>query len=104
MIPLQSIKGVYLITDKSNGKKYVGSAYGDYGLWSRWETYILTGHGWNEGLVNVLSENGIDYARENFQFSLLEFYSMKIDNQVIINREQYWKEVLCTRQFGYNMN
>lgn len=65
------------MTDKSNGKMYVGSAYGDYGIWSRWET---------------------------FQFSLLEFYSMKIDNQVVINREQYWKEVLCTCWFGYNLN
>lgn len=104
MIPLQSIKGVYLITDKSNGKMYVGSAYGDYGIWSRWETYILTGHGWNEGLTTVINECGIEYARENFQFSLLEFYSMKIDSDVVRGREQYWKEVLCTRQFGYNLN
>ena len=42
---LEHIKGVYLITDKSNGKKYVGSAYGDYGVWARWSCYIGTGHG-----------------------------------------------------------
>ncbi len=29
---LQNIKGVYLIADRSNGKKYVGSAYGDSGI------------------------------------------------------------------------
>jgi hypothetical protein len=33
---IESVKGVYLITDKSNNKRYVGSAYGDSGIWSRW--------------------------------------------------------------------
>lgn len=101
---LMNVKGVYLITDKSNGKHYVGSAYGDTGIWSRWSIYVYTGHGWNEGLSELIKLTGIDYARKNFQFSLLEFYSMKIDDRVIIAREQYWKEVLCSRQFGYNRN
>jgi hypothetical protein len=30
---LENVKGVYLIVDKSNGKMYVGSAYGDTGIW-----------------------------------------------------------------------
>jgi hypothetical protein len=33
---LEHAKGVYLITDTSNGKRYVGSAYGVTGIWSRW--------------------------------------------------------------------
>lgn len=101
---LLNVKGVYLIVDKSNGMKYVGSAYGDTGLWSRWEQYIYTGHGWNMGLTDLLVEKGIDYARDNFQFSILEFYSMKTDDQYIISREQHWKGVLCTNTFGYNRN
>lgn len=101
---LMSVKGVYLIIDKSNGKKYVGSAYGDTGLWSRWECYVNTGHGWNQGLSELISETGIEYARANFQFSILEFYSMRTDDQFIINREQHWKRVLCSNQFGYNRN
>ncbi len=36
---LESVKGVYVIYDKSSGKKYVGSAYGDTGIWSRWSSY-----------------------------------------------------------------
>lgn len=99
---LMSVKGVYLIIDKLNGKKYVGSAYGDTGLWSRWECYVNTGHGWNQGLSKLISEAGIEYARENFQFSIVEFYSMRTDDQFIINREQHWKRVLCSNQFGYN--
>ena len=70
---LTNIKGVYLITDKSNGKKYVGSAYGDSGIWSRWECYIGTGHGWNDEFTKLIAEKGIEYARDNFKFTLIGF-------------------------------
>lgn len=99
---LENVKGVYLIVDRSNGKMYVGSAYGDSGIWSRWECYIGTGHGWNDQLTKLIKAKGIEYARENFYFSVLEFRSMRTDDQVIINREQYWKRVLQTCEFGYN--
>jgi len=101
---LQNVKGVYLIVDKRNGKMYVGSAYGESGIWSRWSCYIGTGHGWNDELTILIKANGIDYARENFQFSILEYRPMKTDDQVIIDREQYWKRVLLSGVFGYNKN
>ena len=41
-------KGVYLITDRSTGKLYVGSAYGATGVLGRWETYIKSGYDKNE--------------------------------------------------------
>lgn len=44
---LQNQKGVYLLTDKSNGKMYVGSAYGENMILGRWIAYIATGHGGN---------------------------------------------------------
>jgi hypothetical protein len=69
---LENAKGVYLITDSSNGKRYVGSAYGTTGLWSRWACYIGTGHGYTDELTRVIKENGIEYARINFRFALLE--------------------------------
>lgn len=104
-VALENVKGIYLIVDKSNGKKYVGSAYGDYGIWSRWSTYTYTGHGYNDELVEMIKKNGIEYARKNFQFAILELRSMKTDDDTIINRESYWKEVLLTRgDFGYNKN
>ena len=42
---LELIKGVYLITDTNTEKRYVGSAYGGAGIWSRWSDYAWTGHG-----------------------------------------------------------
>ena len=101
---LENIKGVYQIIDKSNGKKYVGSAYGQDGIWSRWACYMGTGHGWNDELITLINKKGIDYARQNFKFSLLEYRPMKTDDTVVIDRESYWKEVLLSRDFGYNKN
>lgn len=102
---LENIKGVYVIIDKSNGKKYVGSAYGDFGIWARWGIYIGTGHGFNDELTKIIAENGITYAQKNFRICLLEYRSMKTDDSIIINRECFWKEALLSRgEFGYNRN
>lgn len=102
---LENIKGVYVIFDKLTGKKYVGSAYGDYGIWSRWSVYIETGHGWNDELTKIIEKEGIDYARKNFRITLLEYRSVRTDDNVIIERENYWKDALLSRgKFGYNKN
>lgn len=102
---LCNVKGIYLIRDKSNGKKYVGSAYGDVGIWSRWQCYVETGHGFNDELTQIIDQNGIEYARENFHFCLLEYRAMKTDDRIIIERENYWKEALGSRGlYGYNKN
>ena len=34
-IALSNISGIYLIADLTNGKQYVGSTYGDFGIWQR---------------------------------------------------------------------
>lgn len=102
---LENVEGVYLIADKSNGKKYVGCAYGDAGVWARWSCYIGTEHGWNDELTTLIAREGLDYARRNFRISLLEYRSAKTDDRVIIEREGYWKEALLSRgQCGYNKN
>lgn len=102
---LENVKGIYAILDKTNGKKYVGSAYGDFGIWSRWSCYIGTGHGWNDELTKIIKKHGFDYAKENFRLTLLEYLPMKTEDSVVINRESFWKEALLSRgDFGYNKN
>ncbi len=97
---LQNQKGVYLITDISNGKKYVGSAYGENMILGRWKSYIKTGNGGNVGLKNLK----FDHIKENFRYSILDIYKSTTNDQEIIERENWWKEVLQSRQFGYNEN
>lgn len=97
---LQNQKGVYLLTDKSNGKMYVGSAYGKDMILGRWKAYATTGHGGNEGLKKLT----FDHIKQNFRYSILDIYKSTTDDQIIIARESWWKDVLQSRQFGYNEN
>ena len=101
---LENVKGVYLLTDKKTGKSYVGSAYGDAGIWSRWLQYINTFHGWNDQMVSLVNKKGKKYIKENFKFSILEIHGMFVADEQIIQRESYWKEKLMTREHGYNSN
>ena len=102
---LENQKAVYLITDKESGKMYVGSATSDYGmLLQRWRSYIANGHGGNKELIELVERKGIDYIKTNFYYSILENYNARVDDQVILERESWWKETLQTRIFGYNSN
>lgn len=100
---LSFVKGVYIITDKNNGKIYVGSAYGAESFWSRWSSYARNGHGGNKELKKIIRKSGIGYA-SNFQFSILEIRSSITDSEEIITRETHWKNVLKSKEFGYNEN
>lgn len=97
---LQNQKGVYLLVDSNTGRKYVGSAYGEDMILSRWENYLQTCHGGNKRL----KELGADYIKDYFYFTILETFNKNTD-KIIIDRESHWKEVLQTRgDFGYNEN
>lgn len=103
-IALEHMKGVYVIHDQGTGEPYVGSAYGDTGIWSRWSSYAATLHGGNVGLKAHLAAKGEDYFRQNMRFALLEFWSMRTEDQHVIDRETYWKGVLLSRSLGHNKN
>ena len=53
---LMHCQGVYLITDIETGLRYVGSAYGEEGIWSRWGSYFQTGGHGNNKLIKKLLE------------------------------------------------
>nr|WP_321466398.1 GIY-YIG nuclease family protein [uncultured Desulfobulbus sp.] len=97
---LENQKGVYLITDKSNGKMYVGSAYGKDMIHGRWMSYIINGHGGNVDLKAL----SFDHIKENFSYSILEIYKSTVDDEIILKRESWWKSTLLTRTYGYNKN
>ena len=97
---LQNQKGVYLISDISNGKMYVGSAYGENMILGRWKSYIRNGNGGNVELKKL----DFEYIKNNFKYSILDIFKSTVDDKTIITRESWWKGVLQTREFGYNKN
>ncbi|MDE2919186.1 MAG: GIY-YIG nuclease family protein [Chloroflexota bacterium] len=103
---LEHVKGVYLITDSSarTRRHYVGSAYGDDGLWARWKSYIDTVHGGNVELRALVSEKGDAHCRAHFRFALLEYLPAYALDETVLGREAHWKQVLMSREFGLNQN
>lgn len=99
---LSNVGGVYLITDTTTGKCYVGSATGDGGIWQRWADYANSGHGGNAKLQKLLDVD-CEYCN-NFQFAILEIADTHTSVEDILRRESHWKNVLCTREHGYNAN
>lgn len=100
---LSSIKGIYLITDTITGKLYVGSAYGENGIWQRWSEYISTsGHG-NNKMLKELTKNHTNY-KYNFQFSILMILPKTITADEAILKEQLFKRKLGSNSFGLNAN
>lgn len=101
---LSKVKGIYLLTDKSTGKHYIGSAYGDNGIWGRWSNYIWGYHGGNKQLVNLVKNLGEDYFKKNFKFTVLETMGSSVTDDEIVQRESLWKNKLMSKDFGYNSN
>lgn len=97
---LQNQKAVYLITDKLDGSMYVGSASGEQMLLGRWQSYVNNGHGNNVGLKKLPFE----HIMRNFEYSILDIFKSKTDDELILKRESWWKHTLKTKEFGYNRN
>jgi len=98
---LSSVKGVYLITDK-DGALYVGKADGADGLWGRWATYALTGHGNNVALMKEFGLAAPPERKFDLRFSILEITPTTATD--LDKREAHWKKVLGSRVHGYNRN
>lgn len=104
---LSNVKGVYVITDLSDGRLYIGSASGNTdGIWQRWSAYADKDNptGDNKDLVKILETRGKNHIEENFKYSILEIFDTKTKVDTIIERENYWKAVLDTKQHGMNRN
>jgi hypothetical protein len=94
---LSQWRGVYFIFDTSDGRGYVGSAYGADNLLGRWLNYAASGHGGNALLRN---RDAI-----HFSFSILQRVSPDLDPEEVIRLEGTWKDRLHTRDaYGLNEN
>ena len=83
----------------------MGSATGQNEmLLQRWKNYVENGHGGNKELKELVENKGFDYVKKNFQYSILENFNAKVDDNYILERESWWKDALLSRTFGYNAN
>ena len=104
---LSHVKGVYVVTDMSNGKLYIGSASGNTeGIWQRWSAYANASNltGGNKGFLEILETKADEYIMSNFKYSILEIFDTKTKGETIVERESYWKRVFVTGQHGMNYN
>ena len=100
---LSATKGIYLISDTKTGELYVGSAYGEEGIWGRWKTYVSTnGHGNNKTLKKLVTTNK-QYGN-HFKFSILMLLPSTITPDQAIKKETLFKNKLGTNSFGLNNN
>jgi hypothetical protein len=94
---LSQWRGVYYIFDTSDGKGYVGSAYGESNLLGRWLNYAAHGHGGN----SLLRQRN----PRNFRFTILQRVSPDLDASEVVRLEGSWKRRLHTRvPHGLNDN
>lgn len=100
---LSAVNGVYLILDRKTGKQYVGSAYGDEGIWGRWKNYVATGHGHNKELKKLLAED-LAYHRRHFVYSILQTLPSNVSARESIEIEALYKRKLGVRVHGLNAN
>ncbi|MGR3484018.1 MAG: GIY-YIG nuclease family protein [Paracoccaceae bacterium] len=89
---LRRWRGVYLIVDRSDGARYVGSAAGTENMLGRWREHL--GGGTAKGL------SGRDPS--GFRFSILELVSPTADPGEVSRIEQTWMERLDTVEHGLN--
>ncbi|MEZ0578137.1 GIY-YIG nuclease family protein [Nocardioides sp. MH1] len=99
---LGAVQGIYLITDTSTGKQYVGKADGAERILSRWTAYARDGHGNNKALRELKGADA-EHSR-HFQWSILRVFGPSTPTAEVDKAEAHFKRALMTRQFGLNRN
>lgn len=91
---LQAVNCVYAIVEKETGITYVGVTYNNERIWGRWKDYAETGHG-NDVELKKIIKNTEDALR--FQWTILEILPKGVSNITSIQRENLYKQKLCSR-------
>lgn len=110
---LAEVQGIYLITDSSTGRHYVGKADGGERLIGRWTAYAKNGHGGNlalRELAKAAKEAGTaldgtmeEHAR-HLVFSILRVFGPSTPSSEVDSAESHFKDALMTRTWGLNRN
>ena len=87
-------RGIYLITDTSDGARYVGAAYGQDNIIGRWRSHLAGEYGITRELRSRLTAN--------FRFCILDLLRHDEPGDDVIRREQSWMDRLHTRTWGLN--
>lgn len=93
----KDVCGVYKITNKNNGKIYIGSSKNIYKRWKH-HVYELN----NNKHINYYLQNAWNkYGKNSFIFEIQEI----CDENCVREREQYYIDIYncCDREIGYNI-
>ena len=99
---LSAVAGIYLIVAGTSGAQYVGSAYGETGIWGRWRQYAKNGHGGNK-LLRKLCETSKSYPAR-FNYSVLQVLPKTFTRAEVLGWEVRYKNKLGRKAVSLNMN
>lgn len=100
---MSQVSAVYLVVDTVSGQQYVGSAYGESGLWGRWSEYANTnGQGGNKLMRELMADHPDRYR--DLQYTVLRVLDKTTPVTDVIALEGLFKQKLGSRAFGLNAN
>ncbi len=97
---LSAVNGIYMILDTSTGKQYIGSAYGQAGIWQRWSNYADCIHGGNKELIALYESDST--CHRHFLYSVLQPLPSNITQREITQLESLYKRKFGSRAHGLN--
>lgn len=98
---MSEVAAIYLIVS-ATGQQYVGSAYGEGGLWRRWENYARDPSGGNVILQRAIEDD--PRFVEGLRYSVLQTLPHYCTKEEVIALESLYKRKLGSRAFGLNAN
>lgn len=98
---LSRLQAVYLILDRDTGKQYIGTTYGEEGLWQRWSSYVKGDFtGGNAKLIELKNRDTDFYNK--FQFTILAVLSKNATKLECLEAESLWQKKLGSKVDGLN--